>query len=980
MTDGRSASPRVFTIPAGVPFLDALARGILAERKGGEAARATVLLPNRRACRALGEAMLRASPDAALLLPAILPIGDAGLDEAFEADDVAPPAALDLPPAIPPLRRQLLLAETIRAREGASGADEPARVAGLASELARLLDQVETEGLGFDRLAELVPETLSAHWQTTLEFLRIVTDAWPAMLEEEGATGPAERRNRLIEARIDSWRRMPPDGRVILAGSTGSVPATRALMAAVAGLPGGAVVLPGLDRELEPAIWDALQASHPQYGLKLVLDKLGIGPSEVALWPGAGSAPGAAARARLLAAAMRPAGTDAAALDDAARAAAVEGVCRIDCAGAREEAATVALLLRETLETPGRTAALVTPDRGLARRVAAELGRWNLEIDDSGGAALALTPPGAFLLLLARALADRWAPVPLLSLLKHPLSACGMETGVFRARVRALERAVFRGPRPEPGAEGLKRALREDPDLAHWLERVVDALAPLDDLTAGRGKTGIADLAEAHIATAERLAAAGDTGGAERLWTGEDGATAAGFMDELRSAARGLAPVDGRGWPDLLDTLMRGRVVRPRYGRHPRLQIWGALEARLQGADRLILGGLNEGIWPAQPPSDPWMSRPMRAAFGLPSHERRIGLSAHDFSQLFSAPEVFLTRAVRVAGTPTVPSRWLLRLDNALGGAAAGLARDAARWTGWQAALDRPEAQEQIQAPAPVPPVAARPRRLSVTQVETLIRDPYAIYARHVLGLRALDPIDADPGGAERGRFVHDALDAFLRAFPDALPEDAYGKLMAIGEAALGRMSERPGVRAFWWPRFERVAHWFVERERGRRDGIAHTATELTGRLDFQAPAGPFTLTARADRIDVTVDGRAEIIDYKTGAVPSRKDVAMGLAPQLPLEAAILAAGGFEGIGPASDPDLVYWRLSGGDPPGEEAPVDADPAAARAGLERLIGQFDDPAIPYIPQPHADRAPAFSDYEHLERLAEYAPGRTAGRRR
>ena len=978
MTGADSGRPSVFTIPAGIPFLDALARGILAEAKDGEAARATVLLPNRRACRALGEAMLRASPERALLLPAIQPIGDIGLDEELEADDVAAPAALDLPPAIPALRRQLLLAELIRAREGASGADEPARVAGLASELARLLDQVETEGLGFDRLAELVPETLSAHWQTTLEFLGIVTDTWPSVLEEEGAISPADRRNRLIEARIASWRRDPPDGRVILAGSTGSVPATRDLMAAVAGLPGGAVVLPGLDREPDPAILDALDASHPQYGLKLVLEDLGVEPSKVALWPGAGPVPGAA-RTRLLAVAMRPASTDAAQLDDAALAAAVDGVCRIDCAGAREEAATIALLLRETLETPDRTAALVTPDRELARRVAAELGRWNVEIDDSGGAALALTPPGAFLLLLARALADRWAPVPLLSLLKHPLSACGMETGVFRARVRALERAVFRGPRPEPGAEGLKRALRHDRDLAEWLDGVADALAPLDDLAAGRGKTGIADLAEAHIAASERLAATDDTAGAERLWAGEDGGTAAGFMDELRSAARGLAPVDGRGWPDLLDTLMRGRVVRPRYGRHPRLHIWGVLEARLQSADRLILGGLNEGTWPAQPPADPWMSRPMRAAFGLPSHERRIGLAAHDFSQLFAASEVFLTRAARVAGTPTVPSRWLLRLDNALGDRAAGLARDSARWTGWQAALDRPEAEEQIQAPAPVPPVAARPRRLSVTQVETLIRDPYAIYARHVLGLRALDPIDADPGGAERGRFVHDALDGFLRAFPDALPEDAYGELMAIGEAALGRMSERPGVRAFWWPRFERVARWFVDHERRRRAGIAKTATELAGQIEFQAPAGPFTLTARADRIDVMGDGRAEIVDYKTGAVPARKDVAAGVAPQLPLEAAILAAGGFEGLGPASDPGLVYWKLSGGDPPGEEAPVDADPADVRAGLERLIGQFDDPAMPYVPQPHADRAPPFSDYEHLERLAEYAPGRAARRR-
>ena len=457
------ARPCVFTIPAGVPFLDALARGILAEEKGGEAARATVLLPNRRACRALGEAMLRASPRRALLLPAILPIGDLGLDEEFEADDIAAPAALDLPPAIPPLRRQLLLAELIRVREDAAGADDPARIAGLASELARLLDQVETERLGFDRLADLVPEALAEHWQTTLDFLRIVTDAWPAVLHDEGAIGPAERRNRLIESRIESWRRAPPDGegdprRFDRQRAGNALPSWRRWPRC----PAARSSFRDSTANRNPEIWDALDAGHPQYGLKLVLAELGIEPSEVAPWPGMEAAPAASARTGLLATAMRPAGTDAPALDDAARIAAVEGVCRIDCAGAREEAATIALLLRETLETPDKTAALVTPDRGLGRRVAAELARWEVDIDDSGGTALALTPPGTFLLLLARALAERWAPVPLLSVLKHPLAACGMETRNFRARVRALERVALRGPRPAPGADGLKRVLRDN--------------------------------------------------------------------------------------------------------------------------------------------------------------------------------------------------------------------------------------------------------------------------------------------------------------------------------------------------------------------------------------------------------------------------------------------------------------------------------------------------------------------------------------
>jgi len=513
------------------------------------------------------------------------------------------------------------------------------------------------------------------------------------------------------------------------------------------------------------------------------------------------------------------------------------------------------------------------------------------------------------------------------------------------------------------------------------LTRLADLAQPFADLLA-QAPTPLGTLLAAHVAFAERLADDGQSDGARRLWHGEAGDAAAGFVADLKAAADGVPPLDGRDYGELLHTLMAPVAVRPAYGRHPRLAIWGPLEARLQHADRLVVGGLNEGSWPPEVAADPWMSRPMRLAFGLPPAERRIGLAAHDFAQAFCAPQVVLTRSARVEGTPAVPSRWLLRLDAVL---AAGGLPDGAKalapvddWLAWHAALERPAGAEPGRAPEPRPPVAARPRRLWATAIETLMRDPYAVYARHVLGLEALPPIDADPGAADYGSIVHAALDAFLKAHRQGpLPADSLERLRQLGRASFARTLARPGVWAFWWPRFERVAAWFVAHETARRAGLSETWSEVEGELSFAAPAGAFTLLARADRIDRLADGTLAVIDYKTGAAPSAKEVAAGFAPQLPIEAAIAQRGGFPGIPGRPVGQLLYWRLKGGLPAGEERAAGDDPGRlagqALAGVERLVGTFDDPQTPYRARPHPDKAPKYSDYLHLARVKEWAGG-------
>ncbi|MEA4836686.1 MAG: double-strand break repair protein AddB [Rhodospirillaceae bacterium] len=985
----------VYSIPLGESIVDALARGLLAENPDPlRLSEMLILLPNRRGCRALREAFLRHGDGRPLLLPRMMPLGE------FDEEEDAITAALgeeedgdSLPPAVPPLRRQLLLTSLILKLGAGRGGEPPSpeQAASLAAELASLLDQVQIEELDFGALASLAPEDYAAHWQITLDFLKILTEYWPAILAEQGWMDGALRRNRLIDRRAAAWARNPPPYPVVAAGSTGSMPATARLLATVARLPQGRVVLPGLDRHLDAESWESLPSSHPQYGLARLLEKIGVSRDAVLDWPDCRESP----RAVLMSEALRPDGVGAAwrQRDPAARQTAVEvalnGLTRLDCPGPREEAGAIALRLREVLEHPGKRATLITADRGLGRRVAAELRRFGIEIDDSAGRSLDLTVPGSFLLLLARMVASGFAPHETLAALKHPLARGGLAEGVFQVRMHRIEIAALRGPRPGPGAAGIRAVLAESgPDnpekqalLEEW-DKIAAASADLSALMA-EPRAPLASLLAAHCRLADHLAATETESGAARLWAGDAGAAASLFIDDLADAADALPPMPGRDYPGLLRTLMAGVTVRPSWGGHPRLSIWGPLEARLQHADLLILGGLNEGSWPPEPASDPWLSRPMRERFGLPSPERRIGLSAHDFEQAVMAAEVMLTRSVRVDGTPSVPSRWLLRLDAAL--SASGLSRPWAsgRWIDWHAALDRPTAVIRPEPPAPRPPLAARPRRLSATAIERWMRDPYAIYAEFILKLWALDPIDADPAAADYGSVVHGVLDAFVKEHPKGpLPAGALDWILEQGRKAFATVQLRPGLAALWWPRFVSVARWFVDQETARRPLLSASITETRGSWDIAGPAGPFTLSATADRIDILADGSLAVIDYKTGTVPTAREIEAGFSPQLPIEAAIALKGGFSSIPARPVTELLFWRLKGGMDGGEIITASKRPpgelaAEALAGVAALVAAFDDENTPYAARPHPDMAPRYSDYGHLARILEWSAAETGG---
>jgi ATP-dependent helicase/nuclease subunit B len=996
-------SPRVFSIPSGTPFLDTLARSLVADpalrTHFSPATRLediTILLPTRRACRALADAFLRAGDGRALLLPAIHPLGD--IDEEGQLLEAAGfgEEELSLPPAISPLERQLRLARYIlaqwRAMDAESAEDAP-RALALAAELGNFLDMAATERVALTALQSIVPDEFAENWQITVEFLKILSEHWPTELQANGLMDHAVRRNLLLENQAKRWAAAAPKGPVIAAGSTGSIPATADLLKVIASLPQGALILPGLDMLLDGPSWDELAlpraASHPQYGLAHLLRHLQLARDDVALWPGVNISPAQSARAGLFSEVLRPAETTSLWREqmiglDPERA--LAGLSLVEAPDRRVEAAAIALMLRETLETPGKTAALVTPDRVLARRVAVEMRRWNIEIDDSGGLPLRQTPPVVFLRLVADMLAENLAPVPLLACLKHPLAALGYEPSYLRQLIRKLEGHVLRGPRPAPGIEGLraalehwgaeqeerKRSLEDFTPLSKLLIRLEDAIVPLSAAFAMR-RFDLASLLRAHMQVAEQIAATDKQQGASRLWDKEAGEAASEFLQGALNAAPILETVETHSYPHLFTALVGSSVLRPRYGNHPRLSIWGPLEARLQHADRIILGGLNEGTWPMEANIDPWLSRPMRAALGIEPPERRIGLAAHDFAEGAAASEVILTRAAKVDGAPAVASRWVLRLQSLLEGMKREKALHATHWVEWALALDQPDDFILLAPPRPTPPHEARPKRYSVTEIETLIRDPYAIYARRILGLELLDPLDDDIGAADRGSIIHKALENFTRAFPGALPENALAELTRIGRETFAEILDRPGVAAFWWPRFLRVAQWMLEWEGENRPHAREIHAELRGEIEVETGRGAVRLVAKADRIDRLKDGSLRILDYKTGQPPSEAQVKQGLSPQLPLEAAMAARGAFKELGEAITSELLYLRLSGGDPAGEEKVLASDAALLAEeswkNLLRLLQQFE--TAPYLSRPRPMFEVRFGDYDHLARVKEWS---------
>lgn len=1040
-------APRLFAVAPGVPFLDCLASAVLSgEIPAAEDASAssapdpdavaslTIYLPTRRSCRALQDAFLRCSSGRALLLPRLVAVGDLDDDAGLLSGNTAVEGD-SLQPAIDPLDRYLLLTRLIMDwQPGTSEAQNlterptsPGQAVRLAIALTRFIDEVETENVSLDRLSELVPDDLSGHWQTTLDFLKILTVALPERLSQRGLTSPAALRNASLLAEAGRVASGQLPGGVIVAGVTGSVPATIELMDAVVRHPAGAVVLPGVDLELDADSFGALRPpqtptglsaevadqtarshpEHPQFVVSKLLARLNVPRARISVLGARTASPDVKGRAQILSEAMRPAATtdlwSTIQQRISARAAidALRNVSLQELPTPLDEAETIALILREALETPNRTAALVTPDRLLARRVVTRLAQWGIEIDDSAGRPFRKTESGTLIELVLAAVTSGFGPLAVTSILKHPLVRLRLPLGDIRRRARNLEIAAFRTVYLGDGLADLAQAVaRADADVRsgrrreravkvlsqqNWTDvadlvtRFTAAFEPLDALVRSGNVHKLDTLVDALATTLEALTqpAKEDGDASKTIWASEGGEIAAELFGRLREPGPDAPTLAAADFGDVLASLTAGETVRANTRVHPRLAIWGPFEARLQQPDIVVLGGLNEGTWPQLPEPGPWINRPMRSVLGLPQPEEALGRAAHDFSQLFLAETVYLTRSQKVDGKPTIPSRWLLRLRAVL--AALGQS-DALQcdqpWIAWAASRTSVTERRMISPPAPRPPLALRPTQLSVSDVERWIANPYTIFATRILKLQAMPPLNREPDSAIRGEIIHKTLHQFAVRHPHELPPDTAGVLIAIADDLMRDFDGHARVAAFWRPRFQRFAQWFAETEPARRQMTDAVLSEVEAALRIDCKVADFTLTARADRIDRTSSGLV-IYDYKSAQdiKTLASDAQKRLRPQLLLEAALAEAGAFIGL-ENKVAGLAYISTAGGEPPGAQVDLafkDLSSVASESlqALAELADRYADEATPYSAVRRTRFDYRYDDFAHLARVAEWS---------
>ncbi|PHR16880.1 MAG: double-strand break repair protein AddB [Sphingopyxis sp.] len=987
MSDRRR--PSIYNIAAHGGFADALAQGLI-DRFAKDAfglARGLVILPNNRAQRALQEAFVRLSENG-LLLPQMAVIGDLDLDESIGVALDSGELALDIPPAVDPMDRLLTLAQLIqkeiRLRDDAILAKDALR---LAREFARTMDQLNVEEITLADLKKTEPESLdlSSHWQDSYRFFLIIAEKWQQQLEQWQRVDQAVRRNALFDHIATCWKVSPPDHFVVAAGITTSAPAIARFLKTIAFMPLGLVVLPDLDLIMPDHEWDLLgpfqpdpqtgfadraQETHPQYHIKLLLDRMSIARGEVMRWPRTGESGAAAKRSRALshAFAIPKLTVRWQTLESSERS--LAGVQTVEASSSAEEAQIIALLARQALEDPNQRVAIVTPDRSLATRVSAHLKRWDIQVDDTAGQPLAKLPEGVFFLNLLAAVASDFPPAEFLALLKHPLVQIGEERLIWLDHVRKLD-LLLRGPRPAPGLAGIDALLKAEnyrtkklrDAVAPWWQSVRRMFAPIEKLLIG-------PLDWAHLLDQLRQLAETLTGGA--IWAGPAGRELADLLAKLQVRTE-MGPI--RFGADELagyfEALMTEISVRPPYGGHPRIALYGLLEARLQQSELVICCGLNEGSWPQAITPDPWLAPMIRKSLGLPAQERQIGLSAHDLVGAMGAKRVILSRARRDDSGPAIASRFLLRLKGMCG----DNLKEHPEARSWLSLIDQRQV-EPVAYPRPAPTPSAEQRNIpiSVTQVDRLIADPYAFYANKIMGFVSLDRIDADPSAAWRGTIIHDILEQWAK-------QDNYAQ-GALRERALVFLNDpglHPLMRSLWAPRLLEGLDWIAatvaENQKGGRQPLA---SEIYGKAEV---AG-VELSGIADRIDRMPDGRLAIVDYKTGGAPSNRAVIEGYNLQLGLLAAIAEIGGFKDI-EGETAAFEYWSLAkkgGTDSFGHvRSPSQGrgdNVITADAMVDHAVARFNEAADDYlkgsepmIAKLHPEYA-RYADYDQLMRLEEW----------
>jgi len=954
----------VYNVPLSCSFWDVIADIYVKRYQEDYLKLASVLflVPNRRACQTLIAAFVRKQGLKPAILPQIVPVTEIDDDELFfdnaNLTDVSP----NNKTPINATERLFLFTRMIMSKPGDFGLKQLslAQAFNLASDLACLIDTASNLNLSFDKLYDLVPEKYATHWQETLKLLKIITDFWPKILEERNAVDASDFRKSLLYKQAELWQKNKETRPIVAAGITASFPAVIHLLKTVKNLDSGEIYFAGIDFFADDIYWNAIDESHPQFELKELLNLLQIERKQITQICEAQDV----CREKLISELMRPAAVSYAwrnidknfdvsqILDD---------IQLLECQTQREEALAIALKMREVLSFSEKTVALVTYDRNLARRVASELERFNIKIDDSAGVPLSLTSIGIFLRLIAESAQDLNSDTKFITLLKHPFMLFNQNPADFRKNVYAYELSLR------------KKSLLIDENLSLFAESVKNELKVLQEKLFNPS-VAFEDILKTHIKLAEKLATSAENNANKILWKGPDGKNAASFITKILESSKSLGKINGADYIPLFCELMGLESVRANYGTHPRLSILGPIEARLCHFDYIILGELNEGIWPKAEKADMWMSRPMKKDFGFTLPEKSTGILAADLCVFLASKHVILTRAERIDGVPMKKSRWLLRLETVLNALNSDITfMQQSHFMSFVSNLDKPQVYTALLPPHPMPPVEARPRKLSASAVDLLVADPYSVFAKYILKLYPLDDLDIPLDQRDYGTLIHGIIEEFNNTYPSSLPSSALDILLDIGKKHFSQAHIESELQAFWWPKFVATARAYLALD--NRDDVAFINNEVSGEIVYHLPEVDVTFTAKADRIDILKDGKINIIDYKTGKIPNKNQVQGGHALQLPLEGLIAAKGHFSNIQNKEVNKLIYWQL-GSDNTSKSTlsfGINDDNLLEKSEeyLLKLINTFDMQTTPYYARPIPKYVSKNTDYVHLARVKEWS---------
>lgn len=952
----------IFNIGYEKSFSDDLVEGIF-EKFGKDSSylsKIKIFLPNRRSVIALREAFLRKSDNQAMLLPAIKPIADIGFEESLIFDEISH-ELLELPTVISDIRCKAILTKLIYKwqcqRLGQPDANVIQSVQ-LADDLKDILQLTKQHQVDLSLIAEILPSDLANHWQSTLEFFSILFSNWEEILKEQGLIDKQTYQYKVLKMLQNAWQTKQPEYPIIIAGSTGSIPVVADFIKAITNLKKGYVVLSGLDCDVDDEIVAHIDESHPQYYLNKLLNHLQTTRNDIENW--CSNKLQLSCKNNIIQNIMLPANLSYRWQDIKQDTLDFSDYEILELDDSYEEAKTVSLILKQALDNPSQTACLVTLDSHLAIKVKSIMCRWDILINDSNGIELKNTSVANFFVLIVDMLQSNYAPIELLSCLKHPLASFGLKKGEQKSLIRKIEKSLLRGARPQ-------NILKQIADIYPNIANILDKAKNLHQLLHAP-QADLSKIIDEHIKFAELLANTDDESGEIVMWQNDYGEQFKTFLDEFANNAYYLGDFNPVSYLGVFNAFISGIKWRAKYGFHPRVSILTPQEARLQNFDIVIIGGLNEGVWPRTAKIDAWLNNTMRQKLGLPTAQDAIGKSAHDFANVFCSPKVFLTRAKKNGTTQNVASRWLLKTD-----AIIKITNNQHQvkpkldWTKWAKILNNPDKIEYDQLPSPTPDTKYRPKVLSVSTITKLMSNPYEVYASKILNLKPLKKIDEDPTSADFGNIVHEVIDYFTKSYPNGSFDFCLENFMQVGQNEFDRQSISPSLKILWWARFELIAKWFVNQDILRRDQLKEIFSEISGEYEIL----DHIITAKTDRIEIYQDNKAKIIDFKTGSIPFKSEVLLGYAPQLVIEALILNKGGFKVQSTTSD--IEYWKLNKVSSinlaySNKKTNIEQLLVSVEAGITELIAKFSKSSTPYLCYPNPQNRPKFDDYKHLSRIS------------